>query len=87
MNIYKISQKDDWDFEVYLEAIVVAKNEDEARLIHPNGNAVWDGNKWKSPQASWATSPNDSWCPPDEVKVELVENNTEGVISSSFRNA
>ena len=87
MNIYKISQKDDWDHEVYLEAIVIARSEDEARLMHPNDNAVWDGNKWESHQASWATNPNDSWCTPDEVIVELVETDTESVVVSSFRNA
>jgi len=87
MNIYKISHRDDLNHEVYLEAIVIAESEDEARLMHPNDNAIWDGNKWESHQESWATDPNDSWCTPNEVKVKLIETDTKGVILSSFRNA
>jgi len=37
MKIYKISQEVNNNYDTYSEAIVIAKDEEEARKIHPNG--------------------------------------------------
>lgn len=36
MNIYKVSRKDNWGYDQYDSAIVVADNEEQAMLIPPD---------------------------------------------------
>lgn len=47
------------DYDMYSSAVVVARNEDAARLMHPNGKT--DG--------SWDTS---TWCPVKRVQVTYI---------------
>lgn len=78
MNLYRITQNvnDGWD--TYRGAVVAAINEVDARNIHPNnlGELIWD--KY------------DSWCRPDQVKVELigvaVDGLERGVIIADYIN-
>jgi hypothetical protein len=77
MNLYRISQEVNTDLDTYDAAIVAAASADEARKIHPRGDAsAWDG-VW----GTWAADPKD-------VDVELIgtaKPGTEaGVILASF---
>jgi hypothetical protein len=83
MNLYQIERKDtsiaddyDWD-NMYLGAVVVAEDEEQARLIHPSGRQV--------PEEHWTAD----WCKPEDVEVTLlgVANSTKiGVVFNSYRN-
>jgi hypothetical protein len=77
MNLYKISQTVNNDYDTYDSAVVAAETEDEARRIHPNSELrepEWD--------------PWHVWAPHDEIKVELIGTAapgiTKGVIVASF---
>jgi len=41
MNIYKISQTQNNDYDTYDSAVVIAENEKAAKRIHPDGRTVW----------------------------------------------
>lgn len=77
MKLYKISQNINKDYDTYSDAVVCAKNEEEARLIHPSGEN-WDGieNRWSD------------WTDAENVKVEYIGEASEvllkGVICASF---
>lgn len=77
MNIYKIWQTENNDYDTFDSAIVYAETEDEARNIHPNGIG-WD--HWLGIK-SWASSP-------DKVMVEKIGETSldvkSGVILASF---
>ncbi len=64
MNLYLLTQdvNDDWD--TYQGAVVAARDEDDARSIHPRGDHVWK---------------NDNWCGPEDVRVELIGVAKEGI--------
>lgn len=75
MNIYRIWQDVNCDYDTYDSAIVVAENEEAARKIHPRGlNAtgyneythLYDLPWWKG------TDTDRTWCQIDNVNVELV---------------
>jgi len=76
MNIYLLWQGDNNGYDTYDSCVVIAKNEDEARKIHPNGDESWD-----HPYGTWASRP-------EYVKVELigvtVPGQISGVVVSSF---
>ena len=79
MNLYLISRHDRCDYDEYSDAIVAAKSEDEARLIHPS--TLQD--------ESWVTKKDySSWVPPHNVVVQLVGHATKeikkGVVCASF---
>lgn len=76
MNIYRISQNVNVDYDTYDSAIVVAKDEDEARKIHPDGlvysynpiTHLYDLPWWKNEEYK-----NRTWCwKLEDVEVELV---------------
>jgi len=76
MNIYRISQNVNNDYDTYDSAIVCANTEDEARWIHPSGDK-WDGKRGHY----------GSWCDVEDVCVELIGtscDNSHGVILASF---
>lgn len=56
-NIYIISQEVNKGYDTFDSAVVAARNEDEARNIHPSGNIPI----WLS-----------EWCPPEYVKVQFL---------------
>ena len=77
MNIYKIWQTENDDYNTFDSAIVYAETDDEARNIHP----YWIGwDHWLS-KRSWVSSP-------DKVMVEKIGETSldvkSGVILASF---
>lgn len=79
MNIYKVSQSDNTDYDSFDSFIAAAESEEEARDISPRGGLVdWDGNigKWE-----WTTKR-------ENVEVWFVgvakEGMEKGVILASF---
>lgn len=76
MNIYKISQIKDNNYDTYDSAIVAAKNENDAKHIHPEGYYDWNGKR------------DSSWVDIRDVKVELIgeakKRTKRGVILASF---
>jgi hypothetical protein len=97
MNLYLITRQDDYSYDEYSDAVVVAENENRACNIHPDGS----GSKWYEKLHSWVTEedlryavedwwyPNKEWPEPDKVTVEYLgeaaghlENGT--VVCASF---
>jgi hypothetical protein len=84
MNLYKISQTINDDYDTYDSAIVAAPDEEKARVMHPNG-VKSDRLDRKTPisfsMGDWVVYPSD-------VKVELIgvasEKTQREVILSSF---
>jgi len=80
-NLYVIRQNVNNDWDTYDSAVVVAKTEEEARTIHPDGNRWIDG-KWEG----WSST--NTWCNPEEVEAELIGTTTTAasgtVVVSSF---
>lgn len=78
MKLYLISQDKNNDYDTYSDAVVAAKTEERARMIHPGGHKNWDG------QADEYSS----WCSAEFVKVEYIGTakmgTKEGVVCSSF---
>ena len=52
MNLYKISQDENNDYDTYDSAIVAAETEDAAKRTHPSGDDTNWGDSW------------DGWCRP-----------------------
>lgn len=81
MNIYKISQTENDDYNTYDSAIVYGETEEEARNIHPRCPLFTNDELWRNYSYCWASSP-------DKVTVEKIgETNLEvksGVILASF---
>ena len=72
MNVYLISTRHN-GYDTYDSAVVLAESEEEARNTHPNGRYQWKGGHL----GSWADENSyrgydDTWVPPEEVKVELI---------------
>lgn len=94
MNLYLIWQNVNRGYDTYDSAVVVAKNEEEAKLIHPKTYAdmtyikdkgwfmddyLSDGN-YDWPDRTWANNP-------EEVKVQLLGKAVTGletVVCASF---
>jgi len=63
MNIYRISQSNNTDYDTYDSAVVVARDEQQARHIHPDEcSAAWHGAGGR-----WST-----WADPSKVTVEYL---------------
>lgn len=60
MNIYKISQEVNIDWDTYDSAVVYAESEQDARAMHPAGRD--DGEDWD--KRTWASQ--------EDVKVEFL---------------
>ena len=81
MNLYKISQTSNCNYDTYDAAIVCAENEAAARVIHPSGDE-------EDLPSTWATKYSD-WCRTiDDVTVELIgiaaPGISQGVVLASF---
>lgn len=76
MKLWKIWQDVNDEADTYDAAIVAAESEDAARRIHPNRMPL----SWRFGQGSW--------CPPEQVKVELIgearDGLRSGVVLASF---
>jgi len=86
MNIYLISQDVNKGYDTFDKAIVAANNENEAKLIHPDGvSANWkDENFSDDDNVEWIWA----WTKPKNVKIELLGVTTKeiksGVILASY---
>lgn len=71
MNLYLLMQNDETGYDTYDSCVVVAKTEEAARMIYPNGNIYgdrsYDHNKWHNryPSGDWTTDP-------EKVSVTLI---------------
>jgi hypothetical protein len=84
MNIYLISQTTNRNYDTYDSAIVCAKNEDDAKYIHPDRGRIWnqETNNWGPYIWDYA------WTSPENVSVKYIgvagPDITEGVVLASF---
>ena len=83
MNLYKISQIDNLNYDTYHASIVAAPSEDIARDMHPGYGHALD---WQKAKENWTHS---SWVGyRDQVIVELVglaaPRTKQGVVLSDF---
>ena len=69
MNLYLLSQSVNNGYDTFDSCVVVAKNLEEAVLIHPRGRLFKDFDK-TSPFRGFSFSSN--WANPEEVKCELI---------------
>ena len=74
MNIYKLSQTINDDYNTYDSCIVIAENEEEAIKIHPNGRQNWDarGRKLENSYSVYENFNIDDWVEIEDIKVELI---------------
>lgn len=84
MNIYKISQTENNDYDTYDSAVVCAPDDQTARAMNPNNGKPIESHDWPcngKNYGAWAFSP-------EGVKVELIGETAEwmkqGVIVASF---
>jgi hypothetical protein len=75
VNLYLISQRVNNGYDTYSDAVVAAKSEEEAKLIHPSGR---EGEERY----------HEDWAGPEHVQVQLlgraVAGTVQGVICASF---
>ena len=73
VNLYLIRQSANNDYDTYDSAIVCARDEDDARSIHPGGydEVVPLGDSQRDPSGTWTSHNN--------VKVKLVGVAVEGI--------
>ena len=76
MNLYLLTQNEEFGYDTYDSVVVAAKTETDAKSIHPSGDDAWG--YWSG---CWPKSP-------ENVDAKLigyaVEGTPEGVILSSF---
>lgn len=75
MNLYKISQEENNDYDTYDSAVVVAENEEDAKVLYPRSTYIWEDNKWTATRADGSkyTESNFSvWTKPEHVEVEYL---------------
>lgn len=86
MNLYKISQDINNEYDTYDSAIVAAENEDIARMIYPGGR--YKDSKTKIGWHPYAEVEWVKFSEIDKIKVEFVGeakiNQKRGVILASF---
>lgn len=79
MNIYKISQQVNNDYDTYDSAVVIAVSEDVAREMQPT-----DGSPYDPTEKYWCSS----WAKPHDVTVEFLgltlPGAKAGVVVASF---
>jgi hypothetical protein len=86
MNIYKISQDSNDNYDTFDSAVVCAENEETARKMIPCH--LYDDDKVEPSSMDWSI-PSNCWCAsPDLVKVKLIGNALpglpQGIICASF---
>ena len=74
MNLYYIWQSENDGYDTYDAAIVAAKTQKEAKMIHPGGIINWDGKR--NPGRAWVTVEN--------VNVELIGKAKKGSTKGSY---
>lgn len=87
MKLWKISRNDRIRYDEYDSAVVVAKTEEDARLIHPNEMAEWSGRNWTRLSVGEQVWTCEDWAPPHTLSVEYLgttDRAISGVILASF---
>jgi len=93
MKLFLISQNVNTDYDTYSDAVVCAKNEEEAKGIHPNGELNYKEHQHPNPYAKegeYEKCDEDygTWSRKVYVKVEYIgeakEGSEKGVICASF---
>jgi len=83
MNIYKISQDVNDNYDTYDSAIVAAHSEKEAKMMHPHRGNFYDKPNWDGTVEGYS-----SWCNVEDVKIRHIgialEDIKEGIILASF---
>jgi len=77
MNIYLISQTINTDYDSYDSAVIIAENEQKAKMTHPGEKEDWDGKN----------SSLSVWCDASKVSVKLIgttKSEKACVVCSSF---
>ena len=74
MNIYKLSQTINDNYNTYDSCVVIAENKKEAVKVHPNGYQNWDtrGQKSESRYFRYENFNIDDWSEIQHIKVELI---------------
>ena len=74
MNIYKLSQTINDNYDTYDSCVVIAENEKEAVKVHPNGYQNWDtrGQKSESRYFRYENFDIYDWSEIQHIKVELI---------------
>ena len=90
MNLYKLSQTVNNDYDTYDSCVVVAKTEQDAKLMHPADGSIFPAGRWSNsgliPYYRTHVFYFD-WALPENVNVTLIgtTNSTEAeVIIASF---
>lgn len=87
MKLYLVIRTDPVGYDEYDSAVVAAEDEDTARLIHPSGDFVWNGTKWRHPTSTWDYV-SDTWADPASLIVEEIglahPSLIRGVVCASF---
>lgn len=80
MNLYLISQNVNTGWDTYQSAVVSAKNENEAKSIHPRFGLNWNGENVS----------RSGWSSIEDVEVQLIGEtslyNTPTIIITDFKN-
>ena len=95
MNLYKISQSVNSEYDTFDSAVVVASSVAEAMICHPSSGLskvkVFDYENQTHTKEDWWNAPYglEEWCLPENVRVELVATNVlhkpaGNVVCSSF---
>ena len=69
MNIYLISCPINLGYDNYSSAVVVARSEQEARMLHPSGRYAWANGRWENECGDEAW---DKWPNPPAVNVRCI---------------
>ena len=73
MNIYKLSQTINNDYNTYDSCVVIAENKKEAVKVHPNGYQNWDTRGQKSEDnCVYENFDIDDWAEMEDIKVEFI---------------
>ncbi len=74
MKIYLLTQSRNRGWDTYDSCVVVASSPDEARLMHPRGDRVWNGREWAYTDGTpsmWGSERGWAYHP-DNVTVEEI---------------
>lgn len=72
MNIYKIWRENHIGYDTFDSAIVIAANEEYAKKIHPDGNAVYKFGAQMHEADNTISNCENEWCPIENVNVEFI---------------
>ena len=78
MKLYLIHQREDYSYDTYDSAVVAAKSEADARLIHPGGS----GYIYVVDRKQWSLN-DDTWVDPVDVKVNYIGTAKPGTVAGT----